>query len=192
MQNQNSKQRILQWGAIALSIVLLVIFFLWMELVAPHIKTYLETAMGRDIFSFPTPLAIAIAVCIIFIPPFGLAAGIYAFAYFRWFIPNRTRLAREELSKLIAVRRALSDAVRNVATYESEIGKMSAEANEMRQLLSSLKILNSENSKELEQKLKAMDSLTQNRIWFERTFAFVIGIASSTVASYLWLAIQPR
>jgi hypothetical protein len=105
-------------------------------------------------------------------------------------MPNRTRLANEQLKKLSEARAAMASAVKYMEMFEKELREKSSEAERLREQVLSLQLLNSENATELERKLKAMESLTRNRIWFERVFAFFIGILSSLAASYLWYILQ--
>ena len=89
-------------------------------------------------------------------------------------------------------RAAMTSAVAYIEMFEKELRNNSSEAERLRDEILSLKLLNSENAQELEKKLKAMQSLTSNRIWFERAFAFFIGILSSLAASYFWQILQSR
>jgi len=187
-----SKQTTLRWGALALPFVLLAFFFYWMEVVTPRLQILVEASLGRSIFDLPIAISLVIFFVIMVVPPFAIAAGVYVFVYFRWFIPNRSKLVNEQIEKLATARHAMREAVSYIETYEVELKRMSAEAEALHQEVRSLKLLNSENTQDLELKLKAMNTLALSRIWFERIFAFVIGVLSSLVASYLWLAIQPR
>ena len=124
------------------------------------------------------------------LPPLVVGVGSYVYAYLKWFMPNRTRLANEQLKKLSEARAAMASAVKYMEMFEKELREKSSEAERLREQVLSLQLLNSENATELERKLKAMESLTRNRIWFERVFAFFIGILSSLAASYLWYILQ--
>ena len=122
----------------------------------------------------------------------AMSFAVYAFVYYRWFIPKRSKLVAEQVEKLTLARKAMSEAVSYIATYEAELARLSAETAARQEEVRLLKQLSSENSSLLEERLRGMELLARNRIWFERAFAFVIGILSSIAASYIWLAIQPR
>ena len=174
-----------------LTIAVVAFFAGWMFFVEPELTRLFETLIGKRMFELPEVLAVAYLIVVGFAPPFAVAAGAYAFAYFKWFIPNRGRLAQEQLIRLADARQALASAVTHIEGIEQELRQKSAEAEKLRDDVLSLKLLNSENATELERKLKAMESLTRNRIWFERAFAFIIGILSSLVATYVWQVVQP-
>jgi len=192
MKTQPSTEKQISRALLLLLTAVVCFFFAWIFFIEPRLTRLVESFIGKEVWNFPEPFAFLYSFLFGLVPPFGVAAGAYAFAYFRWFIPNRTKLANEQLQKLSDARLAMTTAVAYIESFEQELKQKSTEAEKLRDEVLSLKSLNAESVVELEKKLKAMESLTRNRIWFERIFAFVIGILSSLVASYLWLAVQPQ
>ena len=167
------------------------IFFLgWIFFFEPTFRPVIEAAIGKKIFELSGFVVFTYHFVFGLVPPLAVGIGSYAYAYYKWFLPNRTRLANEQLKKLSEARAAMTSAVTYIEAFEKELREKSSEAERLRDEVLSLKLLNSENAAELEKKLKAMESLTRNRIWFERIFAFFIGILSSLAASYFWQILQ--
>lgn len=192
MSTPPSTEKKLARALLLLLVAVVLFFFAWLFFIEPSFTPLIEAYFGKKIWELPELVAILYHLLFGLLPPFAVGAGAYAFAYYKWFIPNRTKLANEQLQKLSDARRAMASAVAYIESFEQELKQKSTEAEKLRDEVLSLKSLNAENAVELENKLKAMESLTRNRIWFERIFAFVIGILSSLVASYLWLAVQPQ
>lgn len=174
-----------------LSSGVVIFFFGWLFLVEPNlVKPAIEAAIGKNVFLLGPFIAFAYGLVFVLLPPLVVGVGSYVYAYLKWFMPNRTRLANEQLKKLSEARAAMASAVNYMEMFEKELREKSSEAERLREQVLSLQLLNFENATELERKLKAMESLTRNRIWFERVFAFFIGILSSLAASYLWYILQ--
>lgn len=190
MNNAPSTEKQMARAVLLLLAGVMLFFLAWVSLAEPAFKPIFEAAIGKEVFELPWFAEFMYFLAFGLLPPLAVGAGSYAFAYYKWFIPNRTKLANEQLQKLSEARKAMAKAVTYIEVFEQELREKSSEAERMREEVLSLKLLNSEHAAELERKLKAMESLTRNRIWFERTFAFVIGILSSLAASYLWQAFQ--
>lgn len=169
-----------------------VLFFSsWLFFLEPNlVKPAIESAIGKNIYLLGPFIAFAYGLGVVLLPPLLVGVGSYVYAYQKWFMPNRTRLANEQLKKLSEARAAMTSAVTYMELFEKELREKSSEAERLREQVLSLQLLNSENAAELEKKLKAMESLTLNRIWFERVFAFFIGILSSLAASYFLYILQ--
>jgi hypothetical protein len=120
----------------------------------------------------------------------AICAGVWYYAYRRWFMPSRARIAADQMAKLAEARRALSAAISYIEYFEGELKSKSTQAERLREQVLSLQSLNAEGVKDLERKLRAMDVLNRSRLWFERLFAFMIGIGSSLAASYFWVVLR--
>lgn len=190
MPNNEEIQRRMERRALLLLVVLVTFFFGWMFGIEPLLQARLEESLGYSIYGLPKVVSFAYSIGVAVLFPGGVCVGVYAYAYHHWFIPNRTKLANEQIAKLAEARKAVASAVSYLASFENEMKTKSIEAERLREQVLSLQLLNSENTKDLELKLRAMDSLSRNRIWFERTFAFIIGIASSLAASYVLQVFQ--
>jgi hypothetical protein len=192
MTNRISSQTLLRVGSVTLPLLLLALFFSWTELVVPIIKSWLEHRYSVRVFELPEFLAFSFYMFVGVAPPLAVSLAVYGFAYFRWFIPNRGRIVQEQLLKLSNARRAMSEAASHIQTFEEELQRKSAEAEVLRAEVDSLKSLSQESATELEKKIRAMQTLSQSRIWFERAFAFFVGILSSIAANYIWIVLQPK
>ena len=185
-----ASQRRADWAALALLVVLIVFFFGWMVGVEPYLQRRLEAYLGKTLYEVSDGIAFLWSLGVGLLFPGLVCFLVWAFFYSRWLISNRTRVANEQIAKLVSARRAMSAAVFHLEQFEEELREKSAEAERLRTEVLSLKSLNDEQVQELEMKLKAMESLSRNRIWFERAFAFIIGIASSLAASYFWESLR--
>ncbi len=168
----------------------MIFFFGWLFYFEPIFTLIIEKAADKKIHELPEFLAATYGFVFGLLPPLAVGFGSYIYAYYKWFMPNRARLANEQLKKLSEARTAMTSAVNYIEAFEKELREKSSEAERLREEVLSLKLLNSESAAELEKKLKAMESLTRNRIWFERGFAFFIGILSSLAATYLLQILQ--
>jgi ABC-type multidrug transport system fused ATPase/permease subunit len=127
---------------------------------------------------------------VVIVVPIVVTFGGGFLIYVRWFLPQRGRLAQEQLAKLKEARSALLTAVSQIESFEAELREKSSQAERLQQELDSLKTLNAETAADLEKKLKALELVNRNRIWFERLVAFLIGVISSLSASYVWQQIH--
>lgn len=183
-KRQLSQKKVETWGLILF--ISSVAFFLgWVFGVEPIFRNWIENYLGHSIYDLPEILSFLIVIGVGVLFPSIICGGIWAYAYYAWFIPSKTRLANEQISKLTEARKAMKAASGFLESFENELRTKSAEAERLREEVLSLELLNNENTKELESKLNAMESLKHNRIWFERAFSFGIGFASSFMASFL-------
>ena len=168
-----------------------IVFFLaWMFYLEPITTQKIQNIAGINIYDLPESISATYSFIFGLLPPLIIGTSSYIYAYNHWLMPNRTKVANEQLKKIAEARKAMINAVNYIELFEKELQEKSSEAEILRDKVASLKTLNSENAAELEKKLKAMESLTLNRIWFERGFAFFIGILSSIASTYLLQIIQ--
>jgi hypothetical protein len=178
-------QRQVELSSIALAALLATFFFGWMFGVEPEIRRSLEAKLGHSIFRLPDVVSFTYAFGVGVAFPATVCVGAWTLAYYRWFVPNRTRLANEQLKKLADARKAMTDAVAYLALIEQDLQQKSHEAERLQDQVLSLRLINEENVEDLQRKLKAMSVLNTQRIWYERGFAFFIGVASSIAATFL-------
>jgi len=187
-----SRLKVLKIGAVVLPLALLVVFFSWLQVGFPLLSKWLESKFAFQRLLLPEPLFLTYHIGLGLLPPIAVAAASSAAAYFRWYIPNRTRLANEHLAKLSGARRALTEAVDHLQMIEDELRSKASVADALRTEVEALRALSQESSSELELKIRAMQALNRGRLWFERGFAFFLGVLSSLVANYIWILLQPR
>lgn len=162
----------------------------WMFVLEPPIETYLRArGVGHGSHSIIGDMAYAFLLGLM--PPLVVIGIGFRFGYQRWYLSQRGKLARERLSRLGEARNALRSALSQIETFERDLREKTAQYERLEDEIAALRSLNAETSDELIKKLRAVELVNRRRIWVERVFSFMIGVASSLFASYAWQLARP-
>jgi len=174
-----------------MALVSLLMFIVWPFVAAKPIieyvnRTFVDLYALAELWSFLSLMLIAMG------PPLLVVVGSAAY-YTRWHASHRSKLVKEQLSKLSSARVGLQSAVESIEDFERELRIKTAQSERLESELASLKLLNSETAVDLQKKLHALQLMNGRQVWLERALSFGIGVVSSLVAAYAWqYALSPR
>jgi hypothetical protein len=157
----------------------------WLFVVAPAITDYLAD-FGLIIGKLPPFLRALYAAFVGLVAPVFVMVVSALVISQHIYLPRRAKLVQEQLQTLKDTRHGLLAAVEQIQNLEEDLRQKSSQAATLQEELRSLRTLNADTASELGQKLKALELVNRQRIWFERAISFVIGVTASLVASYLW------
>jgi len=167
--------------SIAASAFLLIWMFVFEPLAEPYLRNW---GLYPDTHSVMGNLAYF--YLFVLVPPLIVIGFLFRFGYQRWYLSQRGKLARERLSRLGEARYALRSALAQIETFERDLREKTVQHERLDEEIAALRSLNAETSDELVKKLRAVELFNRRRIWVERVFSFLIGVASSLSASYAW------
>jgi hypothetical protein len=152
--------------------------FVWPIFFADEAMNYLTAE-----YSYQPRGLIGIAV---WLGPLTAFVLVWALWYQRWIRTNQSQLVRQQLAKIAGAQRALKNAAEFLDEFTAALKHRGDQVDQLQTELASLQTLNKDTIGELREKLTAVDIVNRRRIWFERFFAFAIGVLSSLAATWLW------
>lgn len=170
--------------AIACVVLALVWIFWGVYLLEGYMRSNSESWFGRKWYELPS--LIEGAWIVISLLPMAIFVVVAWLCLAKVEISNRSLLYQSNLKDLSKARLALQQGLGSLDKIESEYKVKIASFEKLQKQLDDLSAVKDLNVAELQSKLNAIALATRNRVWAGRIAAFVLGIFSSLLSSYLW------
>jgi len=118
--------------------------------------------------------------------PMIVLLGLAILFYRRFYYLNFSSLHEANLRELSKAKAALRQGLESVAVIEREYKGKIETFEQLKVQLDELQSVKNIDTQDLRKKLNAIALANRHLVWFDRFIAFVIGVVSSLIASYVW------